>query len=413
VGITDGWEVSMGKLTAIQVARAATPGMYSDGQGLYLQVTHAGAKSWIYRYQLHGKQHYLGLGSASAITLKRARELLAEPRRLRAEGIDPVETRRAQRSAARLAAAKGVTFRQCAESYFATHEHAWKSEVHRQQWRTSVQTDAYPALGSLSVQDIDTSLVLEVLRPIWKAKPVSANRLRSRIENILDAAKSADLRTGDNPARWAGHLENLLPSPRKMRSVEHYAALPYRDIPGFMIALRTRDGLSARALELAVLTATRASEVVGARWNEVDFDQRTWTISAARMKAGKEHKIPLSACAAELLRDLHAVRSGDFVFPGRSGKGISTAAMLKTLAAMGRSDLTVHGFRSTFRDWAAERTAFPNEVVEMALAHAIKGAVEAAYRRGDLFEKRARVMTAWSEFCAQALTSDVVVPIRK
>jgi integrase len=306
-----------------------------------------------------------------------------------------------------------VTFRQCAESYFATHERAWKSEVHRQQWRTSIQADAYPVLGSLPVQDIDTSLVLAVLRPIWQAKPVSASRLRSRIENILDAAKSAGLRTGDNPARWAGHLKNLLPSPRKMRSVEHFSALPYRDMPGFMTALRARDGLSARALELAVLTATRASEVVGARWDEVDFDQRTWTISAARMKSGKEHKIPLSARAAELLRGLYAVRSNTFVFPGRPGKGISTAAMLKTLAAMGRSDLTVHGFRSSFRDWAAEQTSYANEVVEMALAHAIPNAVEAAYRRGDLFEKRARLMAAWSEYCAQAPAGDVVVPIRK
>jgi integrase len=403
----------MGKLTAIQVARVVTPGMYSDGQGLYLQVTHAGAKSWLYRYQLHGKQHYLGLGSASAISLKRARELLAEPRRLRAEGIDPLAAKRAKRDEARLAAAKSVTFRQCAESYFATHERAWKSEVHRQQWRTSIQADAYPVLGSLPVQDIDTSLVLAVLRPIWQAKPVSASRLRSRVENILDAAKSAGLRTGDNPARWAGHLKNLLPSPRKMRSVEHYAALPYRDIPGFMTALRARDGLSARALELAVLTATRASEVVGVRWDEVDFDQRTWTISAARMKSGKEHKIPLSTRAAELLRGLHAVRSSAFVFPGRPGKGISTAAMLKTLAAMGRSDLTVHGFRSSFRDWAAEQTSYASEVVEKALAHAISNAVEAAYRRGDLFEKRARLMTAWGDYCAQTPTSDVVVPIRK
>jgi integrase len=196
-------------------------------------------------------------------------------------------------------------------------------------------------------------------------------------------------------------LKNLLPSPRKMRTVEHYAALPYRDIPGFMAALRTRDGLSACALELAILTATRASEVVGARWDEVDFDQHTWTISAVRMKTGKEHKIPLSARAAKLLRGLHAVRTNDFVFPGRPGKGISTAAMLKTLAAMRRSDLTVHGFRSTFRDWAAEQTEHSSDVVEMALAHAIPNAVEAAYRRGNLFEKRARLMAAWSEYCAR------------
>jgi integrase len=402
----------MGKLTAIQVARAGTPGMYPDGHGLYLQVTHAGAKSWIYRYQLHGKPHYLGLGSASAITLKRARELLAEPRRLRAEGIDPVAAKKEKRSAARLAAARGVTFRQCAESYLATHEHAW-GEIHRQQWRASLQADAYPILGSLPVADVDTSIVLAVLRPIWQAKPIAANRLRSRIENVLDAAKSADLRSGENPARWHGHLENLLASPRRVRKVKHFAALPYRDMPAFMVALRNRDGLSPRALEFAILTAARAAEAVGARWSEIDFNERTWTTPASRMKSGKEHKVPLSARAVELLRDLHAIRSSDFVFPGKPGKGISTAAMLKTLAAMERNDLTVHGFRSTFRDWAAEQTSYPSEVVEMALAHAVKSAVEAAYRRGDLFEKRARLMTAWGDYCAQAATNSTVVPIRK
>jgi integrase len=395
----------MRRLTAVQVAKVTKPGMYGDGQGLYLQVTGAGAKSWIYRYQLHGKEHYLGLGSASAVTLKRARELLAEPRRLRAEGIDPVTVKREQYSAARLAAAKGVTFRQCAENYIAAHEHAWKSAVHRRQWRTSLQKDAYPILGSLPVQEIDTSLVLGVLRPIWQTKPESASRLRGRIETILDAAKSAELRTGENPARWSGHLENLLPAPRKVRKVEHHAALPYRDVPAFMSELRKRQGLGARALELTILTAARTSEVLGARWDEIDFREHIWTIPASRMKAGKEHKIPLSKRALELLRDLHSTRRDVLVFPGKPGKSISNMAMLKVLSLMHRADVTVHGFRSSFRDWAAEQTSHPSEVVEMALAHTVGSAVEAAYRRGDLFEKRSRLMTDWSEFCAVTATN--------
>ena len=404
----------MGKLTAVQVARVTKPGMYGDGLGLYMQVTNAGAKSWIYRYQLNGKKRYLGLGSVSAITLKRARELLAEPRRLRAEGVDPVERKHAERSAARLAAAKSVTFRQCAENYIAAHEHGWKSEKHRLQWRTSLQADAYPVLGSLPVQDVDTSVVLLALRPIWQAKPESASRLRGRIEAILDAAKAENLRTGENPARWGGHLETLLPAPSKLRRVEHHPALGYRDVPAFIRELRTRQGLGARALEFTILTAARTSETLGARWGEIDFPERVWTVPAARMKIEKEHRVPLVPRVLELLHDLHAVRSNDFVFPGRKpGQGLSRVTMLKILTIMDRTDITVHGFRSSFRDWAAEQTAFPNEVVEMALAHSISTAVEAAYRRGDLFEKRARLMTAWSQYCAQALTSDVVVPIRK
>jgi integrase len=403
----------MAKLTATQVAHLSEPGMYSDGAGLYLQVTHAGSKSWIYRYQLNGKKHYLGLGSASAITLKRARELLAEPRRLRAEGVDPVEKKREQRSAARVAAAQNMTFRQCADNYIAAHEHSWKSEKHRYQWRTSLQADAYPVMGSLPVAKIDTSIVLAVLRPIWQDKPESASRLRGRIETILDAAKSAGWREGENPARWSGHLEHWLPKPKKVRRVEHHAALDYRNLPAFMRELDTRQGLAARALRLTILTATRTSEALGARWEEVDFKARVWTVPATRMKSSKEHRVPLSLAALDLLHQLHSTRSSDFVFPGKPGAALSNSAMLNLLPLMGRGDLTVHGFRSSFRDWAAEATAYPNEVVEMALAHSIKGAAEAAYRRGDLFEKRARLMSAWSEYCAQAPTSDVVVPIRK
>jgi integrase len=268
-------------------------------------------------------------------------------------------------------------------------------------------------MGSLPVAKIDTAVVLAVLRPIWSSKPESASRLRGRIETILDAAKSAGWREGENPARWSGHLEHWLPKPKKVRRVEHHAALDYRNLPAFMRELDTRQGLAARALRFTILTATRTSEALGARWEEVDFKARVWTVPATRMKSGKEHRVPLSAAALELLHQLHATRSSDFVFPGKPGAALSNSAMLNLLPLMGRGDLTVHGFRSTFRDWAAETTAYPNEVLEMALAHTIKGAAEAAYRRGDLFDKRARLMAAWAEYCAQTPTRDAVVPIRK
>ena len=402
----------MGKLNAQRVARATKPGRYGDGQGLYLQVTHACAKSWVYRYALNGKTRCLGLGSASAITLKRARELVAEPRRLRAEGIDPIECRRAQRLASRLTAAKAVTFRQCAENYLAVHEHTWKSPTHRGQWRSTLEAHVYPVIGALPVQLVDTALVLKCLSPIWNTKNETAIRIRGRIEAILDAAKAQELRTGENPSRWRGHLENLLAAPRKLRKTQHLAALPYREMPEFMTAVRGRQGIGARALEFTILTAARTSEVVYARWAEIDFGSATWTIPGERMKAGKAHAVPLSPRALEILRTLQS--PGEFVFPSYKRENpISKSTMLKLLELMGRKDLTTHGFRSTFRDWAAEQTSYPSEVVEMALAHVVKNAVEAAYRRGDLFEKRARLMAAWSEYCAQEPASSVVVPIRK
>jgi integrase len=404
----------MGKLTALQVSRLTKPGLYSDGQGLCLQVTSASARSWCFRFMLNGRARCLGLGSASAISLKRARELVVEPRRQRAEGIDPVEHKRAQRIAAKMTATKTVTFKQCAENYIAAHEHTWVNPVHRKQWRSTLESYVYPTVGALPVQAIDTSLVLKVLQPIWTNTPESASRIRGRIESILDAAKAQELRTGENPARWRGHLNKLLPAPRKVRKIEHHAALPYSALPAFMASLRTHESISARALEFTTLTAARTGEALGARWTDIDIAAKVWTIPATRMKAGKEHKVPLSPRVIEILRDLYGRREGEYVFVGRTdGKPLSNAAMAKMLTLMGQTDITVHGFRSTFRDWAAERTNFESEVVEMALAHAVGSKVEAAYRRGDLFEKRARLMAAWSEYCAQAPTSSVVVPIRK
>jgi integrase len=398
----------MGKLTALKVGRITKPGLHSDGSGLYLQVTPNGTRSWIFRYQINGRARYMGLGSASAITLARARELTVEPRRLCAEKIDPLETRRAQR----LETAPAVTFREVAEDYLKAHEATW-NVVHRRQWRSTLEAAVYPAIGDTPVKDVDTPAVMKVLRPLWNSTPETASRIRGRIETILSAAKATGLRTGENPAVWRGHLQNLLPKPRAVKKVEHHKALPYRGLPDFMALLRSRPSISARALEFTILTATRRSEVLGARWDEVNFEEHVWTIPASRMKGRKEHRVPLSDAALSLLRHLYEVRSNEYVFPGQTAQRLSDASMLKLLEIMGRRDLTIHGFRSTFRDWAAEQTSYPSDVVEMALAHQVGSAVERAYRRGDLFEKRARLMAAWADFCAQAPASSVVVPIRK
>jgi integrase len=405
----------MGKLNALKVDRLAKRGLHADGDGLYLQVgAHADAKSWIFRYRLNGKSRYLGLGSASAISLKRARELAAEPRRLVAEGIDPLDARRAQRATAAADAAKAVTFAQCAEAYARAREGSWRSIVHRAQWQNTLETYVYPVIGALPVQAVDTALVLKVLEPIWHSKPETASRVRGRIESILDAAKAREFRTGENPARWRGHLANLLPKPGDVRKSQHYAALGYRELPAFTQALRGRRGLGALALEFSILTAARRGEVLGAHWPEIDFEQRVWTIPGSRMKAGKEHKVPLSEPALAILRSLYAVRSSNttFVFPGKPGRSLSNTAMLALLGLMGRGDLTAHGFRSTFKDWASEQTAFSNEVTEMALAHTVGSAVERAYRRGDLFDKRRRLMDEWGRYCAAAPATGEVVGIR-
>jgi integrase len=402
----------MGKLTALGVQRATGRQMLNDGDGLYLQVR-PGSKSWIFRYMLNGKRGYLGLGSANAISLKRARELAAEPRRQCAEGIDPLTAKQVQRATAAADAAKQVTFAQCAEAYARAHEGSWRSIVHRAQWQNTLETYVYPVIGSLPVQAVDTPLVLKVLEPIWHSKPETASRVRGRIESILDAAKAREFRTGENPALWRGHLENLLPRPSSVRKAKHYAALSYREIPAFMKELRNRKGLGAIALQFAILTAARRGEVLGARWDEIDFQHQVWTIPGERMKAGKEHRVPLNEPALEILRSLHAVRSSGFLFPGKPGRALSSSAMLALLGLMGRGDLTAHGFRSTFRDWAEEQTSFSREVCEQALAHQIGNAVERAYRRGDLFEKRQRLMNAWAEYCEQTPVTASVVPIRK
>jgi integrase len=399
---------SIGRLTALKVERLRDqPGMHADGGGLYLQVKNGGV-SWVLRYQLAGRTRYMGLGPLALFGLKEARAKALEAKRLKHEGTDPLEARRQARMRLRLDVAKAVTFKQAVERYIAAHKAGWRNAKHGDQWASTLATYAEPLMGAFPVQRIDTALVLKVLEPIWAEKPETASRVRGRIEAILDWAKVRGYREGENPARWQGHLDQLLPSRTKVRQVEHYAALPYTEIAAFMRALRQQDGIAARAFEFAILTLARTGEVLGARTNEIDVTAKIWTVPAGRMKAGREHRVPLSERALLVLDEMKALRpageaqdeAAAFVFPGaKRGKPLSNMAFLMLLRRMGRDVLTAHGFRSTFRDWAAESTGFPAEVAEMALAHTVGDKVEAAYRRGDLFEKRRRLMAAWAAFC--------------
>jgi integrase len=405
------------RLSALKVTHAIRkPGMYADGGGLYLQVSNGGA-SWIYRYMLKGVAREMGLGPLALYGLKDARLKALDARRLRHEGIDPIDARQAARAKAKLDAAQAMTFKQCSEAYIKAHRAGWRNGKHAAQWSATLATYAEPIIGSLPVQAIDTALVMQVLEQeirdapdkpgatLWTVRPETAGRLRGRIESILDWAKVRGFRNGENPARWRGHLDKLLPARAKVHRVEHHAALPYAELPDFMMELRRQQGVAARALEFAILTAARPGEVIYARWGEIDLATKLWTVPAGRMKAGKDHRVPLSARAIAILEEMKPLgdaRSAEgqaYVFPGgKLGQPLSNMAFLMLLRRMKRDDLTAHGFRSTFRDWASERTNFPGEVAEMALAHTVSGKVEQAYRRGDLFDRRRRLMAAWSMF---------------
>jgi integrase len=383
------------------------PGMHSDGHGLYLQVK-GGARTWIFRFMRQGRSREMGLGPLHTVSLSEARNKARECRQLLLEGQDPIEARKAKRAEVRLAAATAMTFKNCGEAYIASHQAGWKNPKHAKQWPATLETYAYPVFGALPVQAVDVGLVMKVLEPIWTEKPETASRVRGRIEAILDWAKARGYRDGENPARWRGHLENLLPRKSKVRAVEHLSALPYAELADFMAELRAQKGVAARALEFAVLTVARTGAVIGAQWSEISVAERLWTVPAARMKAGREHRVPLCDRAIEILREMEPLREGEFVFPGwRPGKPMWNMAMLKVLQRMDRGDLTAHGFRSTFSDWCAEQTNFPAEVREMALAHAVSDKVEAAYRRGDLFQKRRDLMEAWARY-AEGREAEVV-----
>lgn len=402
------------RLTAKAVTNIKTPGYIADGGGLYLQISPAITKSWVFRYTIAGKAREMGVGPLHTVTLAEARQKAADARKLLLVNVDPIAARDSRVASQALNAARAIPFDQCAAAYIKAHRAGWKNEKHIDQWKNTIRDYCGPVFGALPVQAVDTGTVLKALEPIWTSKPETASRLRGRIEKILDWATVRTYRTGDNPARWRGHLDKLLPRLDKRKRVKHHPALPFDDVGAFMDDLRAQDGLVARALELLILTATRTGEVIGAKWDEFDMDAALWTIPAERMKAHREHRIPLSPRAMKVLQGLLKTRQGDYVFPGRKvDTPISNMAMLELLKRMGKTRLTVHGFRSTFRDWAAERTSYPREVCEMALAHAIGDQVEAAYRRGDLFEKRRRLMADWTKHCDTARQSGKVVSLRR
>lgn len=397
------------RLTAVSVQNLFAPGLHADGAGLYLKIDPRGSKSWVYRYTRNRKTRYLGLGSLRGIGLAAARSAAAKARADIEQGIDPIEKRKIVDAEAKLAGARSMTFKVCAEALMNAHEASWKNPKHRQQWRNTLKAHVYPKIGHLSVSAVTTEHVLSVLEPIWTKTPETASRVRGRIEAVLDAAKARGAREGENPARWRGHLSSLLPKSSKISRIQHHAALPFADVGEFIASLRAHDGVTPRALEFAILTAARTIEALGADWSEIDFVDKVWTVPADRMKAGKEHRVPLSARAIEILKELDAIKTSEFVFPGmKPGQSLSNMALLMLLRRMKRNDATVHGFRSTFRDWAAETTSFPNFVVEMALAHTIEDKVEGAYRRGDLFQKRRKLMDSWSNYCSRNVKSGIV-----
>jgi integrase len=388
--------------------------LYADGGNLYLRIASGGTKGWIFRYALAGKARDMGLGAFPTVPLAEAREKAERLRRLVAAGVDPIEARNKEREATLLETARAMTFEQCAKAFIASHEAGWKNDKHRAQWRSTLTTYCNPVFGALPVHAVDTGLVMKALGPIWAAKPETAARVRGRIEAVLNWAKVRGYRDGENPAQWRGHLDHLLPAKSKVRKVQHHAALPYRDVGALMQELREQTSMTARALEFLILTATRTSETLGARWDEINFEQRMWTIPAKRMKGEREHRVPLSARAIAALKEMAEIRQSDLIFPGaKQGCALSQMALAMLLRRRGRADITVHGFRSSFRDWAAECTSFPHEAAEMALAHAVGDKVEAAYRRGDLLEKCRKLMEAWAAYCAREPASAKVVPINR
>ena len=401
------------RLTAKGVAAASKPGLFGDGDGLYLKVGETGSKSWIVRWKAGGKLRKHGLGPAPEVSLAEARQKADEVRRAIRSGIDPNEDRRAKQAEAAVAAARLITFDKASREYIESHKAGWKSVKHGQQWAATLATYANPTIGKLPVSAIDTGLIMRVLKPIWSKKPETAGRVRGRIEAVLSWAKAFGYREGENPAAWRGHLDQLLPSRGKVRPVEHHAALPYDALPAFMHDLRERDGVAAMALELTIPTAARTSETLNATWDEFDCDNAIWIVPPERMKGGRPHRVPLCKRAVVIVEEMRTVKRSDFVFPGaRRGRPMSNMAMTTVLRRMGRGDLTVHGFRSTFRDWVAERTAYPREVAEAALAHLNADKVEAAYARGDLLEKRRRLMTAWAAYADDIATTGDVIALR-
>lgn len=403
------------QLSDLAVRKLKTPGVHADGGGLYLQVTEAGAKSWLYRYMLRGRERWMGLGSYPSISLSDARAAAAGAKRLARDGFDPIEHRRAERAAR--ATETSTTFETCTLGLLDAKKGEWRNAKHEAQWLSTLQTYAYPVMGQTLVRDIGTEDVLRVLKPIWTTKTETASRVRQRIEAILDWARVKGYRAGENPARLRGHLDKLLPKKSKIQPVQHQSAMKYAELPAFFATLRTSKTTAARALAFTILTAARTTEVRHAIWPEIDVDEKTWSVAPERTKANRAHRVPLTKEALRILEELKPLRRADdeLIFPGeRPGKGLSENTMLKLLQdGYGYEDLTVHGFRSTFRDWAAETTGYPSDVAEAALAHVIKDKTQAAYQRGDLLERRREMMEAWANYCLSATGDGKVVAMRR
>lgn len=398
------------ELSALAVKSLKGDGRYAVGgvTGLYLRIA-GSSRAWVLRLQVEGKRHDIGLGSFSSMGLSQARdaarEAILDHRRKAKAGIDPMAEKRERKAAIKAEKAKAKTFAECAAAYVTDHKDGWKNAKHAKQFSATLETYANPVIGQLAVARIETAHILEILKPLWTTKSETASRLRGRIEVVLSWAKFHGYRDGDNPARWRGHLDQVLPAKSAVAKVEHHAALPYAQIGSFMAELRKREGISARALEFATLCASRSGEVRLATWGEVDLEAALWTIPADRMKAQKEHCVPLSTAAVALLRALPRVEGSPFIFAAPRGGALSDMSLTAVLKRMDRGDLTQHGFRSTFRDWAGETTAYPREVIEHALAHQLKDKAEAAYQRGTLLTKRARLMADWSTYCGQVAGS--------
>jgi integrase len=418
---------SLKRLSQTFVEKHATPGLYSDGNGLYLQITAAKdgdyvTKSWIFRYAVGSgrekREHKMGLGGYPLVPLAMAREIAIECSLKRLRGIDPLEERETQKREKAVATAKTITFEKAAEQYIAAHRAGWRNVRHATQWPSSLRAYVYPILGEMAVRDIDTGLVMRVLQPIWTMKPVTAGRLRGRIERILGWAKVNGYREGENPARWTDNFDHLLPQHAKIRKVDHHPALPYAQVPSFMTELRTRTGTSAKLLEFTILTTARTKESIGTKWSEIDFGAKVWTVPPERMKGGREHKVPLCDAAMAIIEQMRSLRQGDYVFPGdREGKTLGHTAMLDVIERLnihrekvglprwgdpkeGNEHVVPHGFRSSFRDWVSEETDFPGDLAEAALAHIKGDKAEAAYKRGTMFQKRRKLMDAWAAYCA-------------
>ncbi|GGC79537.1 tyrosine-type recombinase/integrase [Vreelandella lutescens] len=394
----------MGKLTTKGVqklVRESNPGMTNDGDGLYLKIGKGAGASWIYRFRWNGKLRDMGLGSFADCSLSEARVVAAEQRKLVKQGIDPLAAREQKSDPV----AGPVTFTHCAARYIQSHRRSWRNAKHARQWVSTLKTYARPVIGNLPVENVTTQDILKVLTPIWTVKNETAKRVQGRIENVLDYAAAHEYRDPVNPARWRGHLDKLLAKPSRVQKVTHHPAMPYDEVAIFVSSIQAYNSVSSKALQFLILTTTRTSEVLNAEWHEIDMGKATWLIPAARMKANREHRVPLSKQAMDLLHSLQRVRGNNFLFPGmKVGRPLSNMSLLQFMRGLGygpsgeKGNYVPHGFRSSFRDWTGEVTSYPRDVAEMALAHTIENKVEAAYRRGDLFEKRRQMMQGWADF---------------